>query len=278
MARRRAPEAPAAYHRLSISPSSTPHFAHRLPAACPQVGQTLPAVISHADVEKGRVFLSFRLAVLHPLQETLESLLALSNPGGGGGGGGGGEDGGKPAAQDLRPALGDMADALRFCEVLAAAPGVEAAEPGVRLQSRASSQTLEVRPCALGKPGRLSEAACRCRGRSRRGAQEGCRVCLEGCAAVRAASAALHQRGGCSFCAPRPKSGEQVYLARDDDVDAVPAAAEAAAAGGAAAAQQYRLVLRKGLCVQEVAVRARLPREEMRALVADTVAELSGER
>jgi len=153
-----------------------------------QVGQTLPAVLSHVDLEQGRVFLSFRLATPNPLQQTLDSMLGLStsaaaaaayarrrtadslngttggwytgesssSSGGAGsygsqmstsmeGATGGATSSVEESQVDLRARLGDMEGALRFCEALRRSPGVEDAQPGVRLQSRAASQAFEVR-------------------------------------------------------------------------------------------------------------------------------------
>lgn len=202
------------------------------PSDVVQVGQSLRAVIFHVDVSKGRVFLSLRHATTHPLQETLETLLHLTaNPGSEGGipqphssggppamstlgqsdgstGGVGGARTQQDPVTDLRDALGDMADAVRFCEAMVQVPGVAAARPGWRLQSRASSQALEV------------------------------------------------------------------YLAKEDGSPAGAPPGHASGAGAAGRLPSYRLVLRKGLSVQEVVVTAKLPREEVRQLAADVVAEL----
>lgn len=117
------------------------------------MGQSLPAVVSHVDLDKGRVFLSFRNATPHPLQQTLETLLSVTSSGSAvAAAGAAGATGAAAAASgaaeplaDLRAALGDMAEAVRFCEALRGVEGVRDAQPGVRLQSRASSQALEVR-------------------------------------------------------------------------------------------------------------------------------------
>ena len=58
----------------------------------------------------------------------------------------GAADAGAPL--DQRDLLGDLPEAVRFAELLRAAPGVVSAELGVRLQSRAASQSLE---CYLSK-------------------------------------------------------------------------------------------------------------------------------
>ncbi|GAB4821717.1 hypothetical protein N2152v2_008763 [Parachlorella kessleri] len=246
----------------------------RNPAQVFKVGQTLPAVLSHVDLEQGRVFLSFRLATPNPLQQTLDSMLGLSTSaaaarGGGGsraadslngttagwytgesssssGGGHGGRETSNPREGgageapgssgepqvDLRTRLGDMEVAVRFAEALRRTPGIEDAQLGVRLQSRAASQALEVRGVMLG-----------------------CSVALV-----------------CTWSAPVGYQ-LQVYIAKDD-----PALGDGSQAGEgshAAAACQYRLVLRQGLDVQEVALVASLSREEVRRLVAATVVQLA---
>jgi hypothetical protein len=95
------------------------------------------AAVLHVDSAKARVFLSVRRTTNNPLLETLDSLVAGSAAATAG------NDGG-PGAVDQRPRLGDMPEALRFCDLLRQRPGVAAAEPGVRLQSRAAAQELEV--------------------------------------------------------------------------------------------------------------------------------------
>ena len=62
----------------------------------------------------------------------------------------------------------------------------------------------------------------------------------------------------------------QVYIAKDD-----PALGDGTLAAEGSHAYQYRLVLRQGLDVQEVALMASLSREEIRRLVAATVVQLT---
>jgi predicted RNA-binding protein with RPS1 domain len=173
----------------------------------PREGQRLQARVLHVDPAKARVFLSIRRAGANPLLETLDSLLASSAPSatapGGLAGPGGQARQTVDAATDLRPLLGDLEAAARFVAAVGAAPGVGGAALGARLQSRATSQEL------------------------------------------------------------------QVYLAK---ADAAEAAAEAA--GGT---QRYRLVVRQGMDVQEVALTAALARGAVRELAARTVAALAAE-
>lgn len=137
------------------------------PACCLQVGQRLRAKIVHVDAaeDKRRIFLSIRRTTSNPLLETLDSLVtasaaAASATAGGGpssshGDGPGSRpdsasdsDAGAPAGAplDQRAALGDLPETLRFCELLlqGGRGAVTSAVPGVRLQSRAASQELEV--------------------------------------------------------------------------------------------------------------------------------------
>lgn len=114
-----------------------------------QVGQQVRAKVVHVDAVKARVFLSIRKTKPNPLLETLDSLVTSSTAAAAAAAAGGSADGspaagGAGAGLDQRPVLGDLPEALRFCEVLRAAPGVVVAELGVRLQSRAAAQELEV--------------------------------------------------------------------------------------------------------------------------------------
>ncbi|KAL4458847.1 hypothetical protein ABPG75_013712 [Micractinium tetrahymenae] len=123
-----------------------------------KVGQQVRAKIMHVDAAKARVFLSMRRTAPNPLLETLDSLVTSAaaasqagGPGGGGGSGGaasgssGGGGTGPAAAQlDQRPALGDLPEAAGFAQLLRASPSVHSVALGVRLQSRAASQSLEV--------------------------------------------------------------------------------------------------------------------------------------
>lgn len=94
--------------------------------AGPQAGQRVQAAVLHVDAAKARVFLSVRRTTANPLLETLDSLVTGSAASAAGGDGGSG-------AVDQRAAVGDLPEALRFCELLRQRPGVAAAEPGVRL-------------------------------------------------------------------------------------------------------------------------------------------------
>lgn len=79
--------------------------------------------------------------------ETLDSLLASSRPGEGaldGGNAMGGSRETVDAASDLRPFVGDLDAAVAFCRRLRTYSGIVSVVLGVRLQSRASSQELEV--------------------------------------------------------------------------------------------------------------------------------------
>lgn len=124
-----------------------------------QAGQHVRAKVVHVDASEGkrRVFLSLRRTAPNPLLETLDSLVtsaaarsAAADAAGGSSGassGAGGSGGEASTAQlDQRPALGDLPEALRFCELmLEGGRGVvAAATPGVRLQSRAAAQEIEV--------------------------------------------------------------------------------------------------------------------------------------
>jgi hypothetical protein len=163
----------------------------------------------HVDAAKARVFLSMRRTKPNPLLETLDSLVSSSVAAAAAEAGAAAEEpvgsaeqappstaaqpnGGSP---DMRLLLGDLPEAARFCEVLLASPGVLSAQLGMRLQSRAASQELEV------------------------------------------------------------------YLAT-----------QTAAQDG-----KYNLALRKERSVQEVAVVATLPREEMRQLAAASVAAVAAQ-
>lgn len=129
-----------------------------------KVGQRVRAKLMHVDTQKSRIFLSLRRTAPNPLLETLDSLVTSSaaaaaaaaadeganaalGPGsrsGGGGSGSGPAGGTSNIALDQRSVLGNLPEAARFCELLERAPGVRSATLGVRLQSRAASQSLEV--------------------------------------------------------------------------------------------------------------------------------------
>lgn len=111
------------------------------------------AQVLHIDPAKARIFLSIRRTTASPLLETLDSLTtaaaaaaAAAAQAAASGGGGGGGSASEAAAMDQRAALGDLPEAVRFCEVLLqqGRGAVLSAAPGVRLQGRAASQELEV--------------------------------------------------------------------------------------------------------------------------------------
>lgn len=103
------------------------------------------AQLSFLGPPAARIFLSIRRTTANPLLETLDSLVTSAGVAKGSGG-----DGAAPAAApaqlDERAALGDLPEAVRFGELLVAGGRgvVLSAQPGVRLQSRAASQELEV--------------------------------------------------------------------------------------------------------------------------------------
>jgi hypothetical protein len=120
------------------------------------------AKVLHVDPAKARIFLSIRRTSPNPLLETLDSLvtssssaaaaaasaaaaaLAASSGDANAAAAAAAAATAAAAAVDQREALGDLPEAVRFCEVLRAAPGVVSATLGVRLTSRATSQELEV--------------------------------------------------------------------------------------------------------------------------------------
>ncbi|PRW59921.1 30S ribosomal chloroplastic [Chlorella sorokiniana] len=126
-----------------------------------QIGQQVKAKLLHVDAAKARIFLSIRRTTANPLLETLDSLVtsaaaaasaggSSSSAGVGGRGADAGSEGAPAAAPaaplDERPLLGDLPEAVRFCELMVEVGrgAVLSATPGVRLQSRAASQELEV--------------------------------------------------------------------------------------------------------------------------------------
>lgn len=129
-----------------------------------RTGQRTRAKIVHVDFAKGRVFLSIRRATPNPLLETLDSLLACTLPGSTPAPPSTGLALGSPrqttdASTDLRPILGDLEVAVEFVEHLRAAEGVESASLGVRLESRASSQDVEVYLAKAKDDGQRAEEA-----------------------------------------------------------------------------------------------------------------------
>lgn len=132
------------------------------PATCSVcIDQSPTPSAHHVLFLAARIFLSIRRTTANPLLETLDSLVtsaaASANGGsssasssaasGAGASGGEGSQAAAPAAPlDERPQLGDLPEAVRFCELLmeGGRGAVLSATLGVRLQSRASSQELEV--------------------------------------------------------------------------------------------------------------------------------------
>lgn len=112
-------------------------------------GQVVQARLTYVDPTKARIFLSIRRATPNPLLETLDSLLASARGSGGAMVGGDAPAVGGPrqtvdASVDMRPLLGDLDVAVSFAESIVEAEGVVSASPGVRLEGRASSQSVEV--------------------------------------------------------------------------------------------------------------------------------------
>ena len=124
--------------RLGLGAQTAPSRRRHGPA---QEGQRVRARVLHVDAAKARVFLSIRKTRPNPLLDTLDSLVTASAAAVAGGRGGGVPDSGL----DQRATLGDLPEALAFCEALRRTRGVAAAELGVRLQSpNAVAQQLEV--------------------------------------------------------------------------------------------------------------------------------------
>lgn len=104
-------------------------------------GQTLKAKVIHVDIPKKHIFLSFKRTTPNPLLETLDSLLdatkneTASN-----------EESRTTfdASADMRPLLGDLEDAVKLKSLLESVQGVRNVTLGPRLQSRASSQNVEI--------------------------------------------------------------------------------------------------------------------------------------
>lgn len=106
-------------------------------------GMDRKAKIIHVDTMKRRVFLSFKRTTMNPLLETLDSLL-----------GSGGRSGSPPgssssretfdSSSDMRPILGDMPEAVTLAGYIMQLNDVGGVKQGPRLQSRASSQNVEL--------------------------------------------------------------------------------------------------------------------------------------
>ena len=120
-------------------------------------------MVKHVDINKQRVFLSLRRATPNPLLETLDQLVSTASAAAAAAPAAGGSVGSAPApaaaAVDLRPTLGDLREAERFAELLAGQPGVVSAQLGVRLQSQAASQELELYMGRQQAPGEAAAAA-----------------------------------------------------------------------------------------------------------------------
>lgn len=105
-------------------------------------GDTLKAKVIHVDIPKKHIFLSFKRTTPNPLLETLDSLLDARVHGGGSN-----EEDSRTtfdASSDMRPLLGDLEDAVKLKSLLEAVQGVRKVTLGPRLQSRASSQNVEI--------------------------------------------------------------------------------------------------------------------------------------